>query len=168
MPSSRLSDMPCSDDHIYEACRLTSMLLIQSVESNRHWHVVATGTSTLRDIRDALQKTDLDRLWDKNIGILYFVALVFHSAAFGTPENPYGYVLQGRVHFEVTCSYNDWHGALLPMAVLSDLMPDTKSPTFKGASALELMTGYSTTLLDVHPVAGSCFPIPSYDIKSHG
>ena len=123
MPSSNLPKLPTTDHHIYEACRLTSVLMIRSVESGRMWRSVAEGTSLLGDIREALQKTDLDSLWDKQIGLLYWVILVFHCAAFGTPDYPFGHTLETRIHFELTYTYGDWHGALKPMLVLNDVMP---------------------------------------------
>ena len=168
MPSSKVPGMPCSNDHAYEACRLTSVLLIRSVVSNRHWRSMAAGTSTLSDIRDALQKTDLDGLWDKSIGLLYFVVAVFHSAAFGTPDYLYGHVLQGRIHFELTYSYNDWHGALQPMTVLNDLMPDKTHSGTGTPEGIELIEGYSTTLANMQTTVGSGMPIPLPDIESHG
>ncbi|KIW68466.1 hypothetical protein PV04_04408 [Phialophora macrospora] len=167
MPSSKVPDLPSSNDHVYEACRLTSVLLIRAVEHNQHWRSEAAGTSLLQRIRDALQKTDLDGLWGKNIGQLYYVVLVFHSAAFGTHEYLFGHVVQGRIHFELTYSYNDWHGALLPMAVLNSLAPDTKSSPSTGPDALET-TRYSTVLSDMQTPVGSSFPIPLQSIESHG
>jgi hypothetical protein len=168
MPSSKVPDLPSSNDHVYEACRLMSILLIRAVENNRHWRPEAAGTSILQKTRDALQKTDLDGFWGKNIGQLYFVVLVFHSAAFGTPEYLFGHVLQGRIHFELTYSYNDWHGALLPMAVLNGLTPDTKPSPSSGPETLELTAGYSTILSDMQTPVGSSFPIPLPGIASHG
>lgn len=168
MPSSKLPDMPSSNDHAYEACRLTSVLLIRSVFSNRHWRFVAADTSILQDIREALQKTDLDGLWDKNIGLLYFVVVIFHSAAFGTPDYLFGHVLQGRIHFELTYSYNDWHGALQPMMVLNDMMPDKRRSGTGTPEGVELIAGYSTTLADMQTTVGSSFPITLQDIESHG
>ena len=169
MPSSDVPDMRCSNDHMYEACRLTSILLISSVGHDRHWRFAAEGTSILQHIREALQKTDLEVLWDKNIGLLYYVALVFQGAAFGTPEYPFGHVLQGRIHFEVCCSYSDWYGALKPMAVLSDLMPvdhaTLPGPLIEG---LETMPGYNTTLTNMRSLVRSSFTIPLQDIESHG
>lgn len=144
---------------------MTSVLLIQSVESHRHWHGVAAGTSVLQEIREALEKTNLDGLWGKNIGLLYFVVLVFHTAAFGTSEYLFGHVLQGRIHFEVTYSYNDWHGALQPMAVLSDLVPNEKLQLTENHGGLELMAGYSVTLADMQTSIVSTSPIspPSFE-----
>ncbi|OAL38004.1 hypothetical protein AYO20_02837 [Fonsecaea nubica] len=124
MPSSKVPDLPSADDHVYEACRLTSVLLIRSVESNRHWRSVARGTSILEEIRDALQKTDLDNLWDKEIGLLYYVVLIFHSATFNTPHYLLGHILQIRVHFALTYSYDDWIGGMQPMLTVFELMPN--------------------------------------------
>ncbi|KAJ9617266.1 hypothetical protein H2200_000987 [Cladophialophora chaetospira] len=159
MPSSEVSNLPCSNDYVYEACRLASVLLIRSVYSNRHWKYVAAGTSILSKIREALQNTALDGLWEKNIGLLYFVVLIFHSAAFGTPDYIYGHVLQGRIHFELTYSHNDWHGALRPMMALNDLMPNDYDCGTKNPSELELMDGYSTILADMQSTVGSSLPI---------
>ncbi|OCT52446.1 hypothetical protein CLCR_10295 [Cladophialophora carrionii] len=168
MPSSAVPDLPSSNDHVYEACRLTSLLLIRAVENHRHWRSEAVGTSILQEIRGALHKTDLDGFWGKNIGLLYFVVLVFHSAAFGTPDYLFGHALQGRIHFELTYSYNDWHGALLPMAVLNNLALDTKPSPSEGPEALELTAGYSTILSDMQTPVGSSFPLPLQDIETHG
>lgn len=163
LPSANVPDLPCSNDPMYEACRLTSILLIRSIESNQHWSVVATGTPILKGIRDALKRTDLDGLWHKNIGLLYFVLLVFHSAAFGTTDYPFGHVVQGRVHFEVTYSFNDWHGVLLPMLVLNDLLPDKRSPTAVVPDWINSTETYTATLEDM------ATPFIQYrEIESHG
>jgi hypothetical protein len=148
MPSAKIPDLPSSNDYVYEACRLTSVLLIQSIEINQHWRNMAADSSFLQETREALLKTNLDGLWGKNIGLLYFVVLIFHTAAFGTPDYIFGHVLHGRISFELTYSYNDWHGALQPMAVLSDLIPKGKSLLTAGHGDLALVAGNRVTSAD--------------------
>ncbi len=81
----------------------------------------------LASVYEALQKTDLDKLWDKNIGLLYWVLLVFHCVAYSSPGPdsyyPCGHALLARVNFELTYSYHDWHGSLKPLLALRDLLP---------------------------------------------
>ncbi|OAP64582.1 hypothetical protein AYL99_00554 [Fonsecaea erecta] len=153
MPSSKIPDLPSTADNVYEACRLASVLLIRSVESNRHWRFVVRGTSILQDIRDALQKTDLDNLWDKEIGLLYYVVLIFHTAAFDTPYYLLSHGLQARVHFAATYSYADWIGALQPMLTLFELMPMKEHilPERPAASASTAI--YMETLADLQLTA---------------
>ncbi|EXJ69871.1 uncharacterized protein A1O5_06944 [Cladophialophora psammophila CBS 110553] len=155
MPSSTIPDLPCSTDYVYEACRLTSVLLIRSVESNRHWRFVAKGTSILQDIRDALHKTDLDNLWDKDIGLLYYVVLVFHSATFGTPHYLFGHILQTRIHFAVTYSYDDWIGAIKPMLTLHELMPTKEAALPERSAGSGSVASYTETLADMQSSAES-------------
>jgi hypothetical protein len=155
MPSSQLQDVPCSNDHVYEACRLTSLLLVDSVESNRHLRGIARNGSALQEIRLALQKTDLDGLWGPNIGLLYFVVVVFQSAAFGTLEYPFAHVLQARIHFQVTYSHDDWHGALLPMAVLYDLTPQETSGYMRIKDTLHMPLTQHNFLPDIQTNASS-------------
>jgi hypothetical protein len=143
MPSAKRANLPCTNDHVYEACRLISVLMIQSVEhryASRCMGAVqrsrsllpdvtstAATTSILASVYKALEKTNLDQLWDKNIGLLYWVLLVFHCAAYRSPDSysyyPYGHALLARVNFELTYSYRDWHGSLKPLLALRDLLP---------------------------------------------
>lgn len=122
MPSAHIPSLPCSNDHIYESCRLTSVLMVRSVQTARHWRNMAERDSILHQLREALQKTDLANLWGNKLGLLYWVILVFHCAAFGTPHYLLGHSIQTRVHFELTYSRTDWHGALKPMIALKDVM----------------------------------------------
>ncbi|KIX99443.1 uncharacterized protein Z520_05019 [Fonsecaea multimorphosa CBS 102226] len=149
MPSSKVPDLPSTSDHVYEACRLVSVLLIRSVESNRHWRSVARGTSILQDIRDALQKTDLDNLWDKEIGLLYYVVLIFHTATFDTPYYLLSHGLCTRVHFAVTYSYDDWIGAMQPMLTLYELMPTREYTLPERPTASAPTAVYMETLADL-------------------
>ncbi|KAI1615606.1 hypothetical protein EDD37DRAFT_497953 [Exophiala viscosa] len=122
MPSARKPDLACSNDFMYEACRLTSVLMVQSVEQFVSWRDAAQGTTLVAEIKAALAKTELDGLWGKNIGLLYWVVLVLHCAAFETREYPFAHALQTRIHFQLTYEYRDWHGAVKPMLVLKDVM----------------------------------------------
>lgn len=122
MPSARRTGLACSKDFMYEVCRLTSVLMIQSVERRLSWRDAAQGTTLVAEIRAALGKTDLDGLWGSNIGLLYWVVLVFHCAAFETSDYPFAHALQTRIHFQLTYEYRDWHGAVKPMLVLKDVM----------------------------------------------
>ncbi len=133
MPSAKVPGLPCTGDYVYEACRIVAVLMVQSAERNQLWRVLAqegSGSETvtlLRALRYALEKTDLGSLWGKNIGLLYWVGLVFHCAAFGSTEYPFAHALHVRVCFELTYSYHDWHGALKPVSIL---------PSFPFPSAL--------------------------------
>jgi len=122
MPSAYIPGLPCSNDYIYECCRLTSVLMVRSVQTKRTWKTTAKKDSILHQLREALQKTDLSSLWGNKLGLLYWVILVFHCAAFGTPDYLLGHSIQTRVHFELTYSRTDWHGALKPMIVLKDVI----------------------------------------------
>lgn len=127
MPSSKIPNLPCTDDHVYEACRLVSVLMIRSVERGLSLHAVVQGTSTgsamLRDIKEALVHTELEGFWGNQFGLLYWVMLVYHCAAFGSVYHPFAHTLQVRLHFELTYSYVDWHAALKPMLALKDIIP---------------------------------------------
>lgn len=76
----------------------------------------------LEQIQDALKRTDLRSLWGDQLGLLYWVLLVFHCAAFDTPYYLFAHAIQVRIHFEVTYAHTDWHGALKPMIALKDIM----------------------------------------------
>jgi hypothetical protein len=122
MPSAHIPSLPCSNDYIYESCRLTSVVMVRSVQTVQNWKKTAEADSLIYQLREALQKTDLANLWGKKLGVLYWVILVFHCAAFGTPHYLLGHSIQTRVHFELTYSRTDWHGALKPMMALKDVM----------------------------------------------
>ncbi|KAK6375694.1 hypothetical protein LTS17_007516 [Exophiala oligosperma] len=135
LPSAKMPGLACTGDHMYESCRLTSVLMIQSVALGKSWKTVAQASALLGELRVALEKTHLGPtfegggisgkgLWDKNIGLLYWIGLVFHCAAFGSPDYGFGHALQTSLSFEVTYNYHDWHGALIPMLTLKDVMPD--------------------------------------------
>jgi len=122
MPSAKKKGLACSNDFMYETCRLTSVLMVQSVEQYVSWRDAAQGTTLVAEIRAALAKTELDGLWGRNIGLLYWVVLVFHCAAFETSDYPFAHALQTRIHFQLTYNYRDWYGAVKPMLVLKDVM----------------------------------------------
>ena len=168
MPSAKLPNMPCSNDFVYEAIRLTSILLIRSLKSNGHPRSLAAGTSIVQEIRVALEKTNLNGLWDKHIGLLYLVILVYQSAAFGTPDYLFGHVLILRLHFTLTYSYNDWHATVQPMAVIHDLLPLENPPLRESSEGLEMMTGYRENLAEIQTTVVSTLPALVPDIESSG
>ena len=114
IPSLRRLNSRPSGDHIHEACRLTSVLLAQSLLTGRSWQAIVHESSTLLDFMQALHASDPGSLWDENLGLLYLVTLVFHCAAFGTTEYPYLHALMTRLYFELAYEYDDWHGAVFP------------------------------------------------------
>jgi hypothetical protein len=112
-----------SECNIYEACRLTSVLLARSILTGRSWQAIAHESTITLDFMRALHASDTGSLWGKNFGLLYWVTLVFHSAAFGTAQYPYLHALMTRIYFELTYTHDDWHGAIFPMISLKSLMP---------------------------------------------
>lgn len=127
LPSAELPGLPCTGDYMYEACRLTSVLMIQSVARSESWQTAARGSGLLRELRAALERTELGPtlergisggLWNRNIGLLYWIGLVFHCAAFGSTDYGFAHALQTSLCFELTYSYHDWHGALIPVSLI--------------------------------------------------
>ncbi|KIW18120.1 hypothetical protein PV08_02408 [Exophiala spinifera] len=133
LPSATLPGLACTGDYVYEACRVTSVLMIQSVERSQSWKKVAQGSKLMGELRAALERTELGPTlergvsgghWRKNLGLLYWIVLVFHCAAFGSADYAFAHALQTSLSFELTYNYHDWHGALVPMLMLKDVMPD--------------------------------------------
>lgn len=122
MPSAHVPSLPCSSDYVYECCRLISVLMVRSVQVKCSWKTMAGRNSLLPQLREALHRTDLGNLWGNKLGLLYWVILVFHCAAFGTPDYLLGHSVQTRIHFELTYSRTDWHGAVKPMIALKDII----------------------------------------------
>lgn len=143
MPSSKVPGLPCSDDHVYEACRLISLLMVQSVEAGRSWKCMVQGTSMLVDIKEALQRTDLGSLWGDNVGLLYWIMLVYHCAAYGTADYALAHTILTNIQFEITYSYEDWHAALIAMAELKDVMIITKRDLASRFAGIEDLSGFS-------------------------
>ena len=127
LPSAHDPGFPHTNDFIYESCRLTSVLMVRSVQTLSNWRLTAERESLLRPIREALKRTDLGGLWGNKVGLLYWVVLVFSCAAFGTPDYLKAHSVLLMLHFELTFTKTDWHGALLPMVALKDviLLADT-------------------------------------------
>jgi hypothetical protein len=122
MPSAHVPSLPCSGDYVYECCRLISVLMVRSFQARCSWKAMAARNSLLPQLREALHKTDLGGFWGNRLGLLYWVILVFHCAAFGTPDYLLGHAVQTRIHFELTYSRTDWHGAVKPMIALKDII----------------------------------------------
>ncbi|KEF54692.1 uncharacterized protein A1O9_09134 [Exophiala aquamarina CBS 119918] len=122
LPSAHDQSFPYSNDFIYESCRLTSVLMVRSVQTISNWKITAERESLLRPLREALKRTDLAGLWGNKLGLLYWVVLVFSCAAFGTPDYLLGHSILLMIHFELTYTKTDWHGALMPMIALKDII----------------------------------------------
>ena len=123
IPSLERFDPRQVGGHIYEACRLTSVLLARSLLTGRSWQAIVHESSILLDFMQALRASDPGSLWAKTLGLLYWVTLVFHCAGFGTTKYPYLHALKTRLYFEPAYEYDDWHGAVFPMIALKSLMP---------------------------------------------
>jgi hypothetical protein len=122
-PSRKQPHPPYTNDHVYETCRLTSVLLVRSLLTGKTWQALIHEDTMTSDFMHSLHASDPGSLWGKNIGLLYWVMLVWYCAAYGTAHYPYLHALTIRIQFELTFEYDDWHGALLPMVALKDLMP---------------------------------------------
>lgn len=122
LPSAYDHSFPYSNDFIYESCRLTSVLMARSAQTISNWKLTAERESLLRPLREALKRTDLAGLWGNKLGLLYWVVLVFSCAAFGTPNYLLVHSILLMIHSELTHTKTDWHGALIPMIALKDVI----------------------------------------------
>lgn len=122
MPSADVLNILCSNDYIYEACRLTSVLMIWSVQEEQSWRAMGQKTNITTRIRGILERTVRGELWDRKTGLLYWVTMILACASFGTPDYMFAHCVLLRIQWELIYCHDDWHGALKPMMVLKNLM----------------------------------------------
>lgn len=69
--------------YVYECCRLAAQLMLRAETRRYSLNEAVQGTTFHIQVENALQKTDLFDLWGPNIGLLYWVLLVFCTSITG-------------------------------------------------------------------------------------
>lgn len=140
MPSSPTQTGEVYQDGVYEACRLTAVLMIRSLEGHESWFEAAKKGAFLRSCREALSRTNLGDLWGSQIGLLYWIVLVMHTASFRTPHYPFYHGIFSRITFELTYRYDDWYGSVKPLTNLRRIMQicqQTQNPSFADSPTID-------------------------------
>ena len=102
-------------EHIYECCRLTSLIMLRAEEASLSLRAAVENTTILEDIRHSLQHTDTANLWGDHIGLLFWVIVVVNAAAFHTTHHLFTTSILTNLMFEVCYSDYDLDVALIPL-----------------------------------------------------
>ncbi|KAI9734887.1 MAG: hypothetical protein M1834_001967 [Cirrosporium novae-zelandiae] len=88
-------------DFIFESCRLAALIMIRMIDFSQPARDAVNGTNLCAQLKAALMKTDLERLWGELVGVLWWIILLAVPAAHGSPEWPFFSALSTRLMFEM-------------------------------------------------------------------
>jgi len=86
-------------DYIYESCRLAALLMIQANDAQIPF--AKLEVPLIKQLKSALQKTDIGDFWGTMAGVLFWVGLVGCTSAQGKPQHPFmnSIMLRGELAF---------------------------------------------------------------------
>lgn len=106
----------CGQDHIYECCRLTALMIVKAEMNSVPLRVAVQDTEILEDLQRSLKHTDAgSELWGQHIGLLFWVIVLANAAAYHTPYHLFTTSILTNLMFEACFAEYDLAVALTPL-----------------------------------------------------